>query len=907
MDPRDQEIPRPRRAMTRSSEAAVTVGHGKRQDASFASPAGRASRDGTEGIRRDHTPPVGNHGSHFACPGGFLDDKEVYIRPRPGPVNLERNKIIYSEQHRRYPPAGRNFPHRHRSRENITSDSSQNEFHEVRSRLRSVREVSGNVEEYDEQSADETRQSGGAIGVLEQMIDDALEQQSALREGKGFAMTTSSRIGADPDEHGALSAASYSPNRDPTGRHGSRRASSTWLASHEARKYKASPAKTVEESIEPKQHPNTLIYLHGSDLERSNDESVFTMSTQRTSEDTQHKSPDLKANSRSVRQKTADFENISKVTASHSNAESHKEVRDMNAQSSSSGPMKRTHNKPKPPENEDYFERLGHEGFQHDLTEIGQSEGTRFGASEAPRQTLADNRRQRDRKMSASHQSPSKDFRDALGSASLRPSVEPPDVIVKPISQTTTVHTDPPSSRRPSAKLRDTSGLWTRKEGWTLQGKSSSSPPAEIKQNVYAAGKHDTGNIVERGEAVTERDSAPNENIRADTKYAANLSRNAGIENKTEEDSPALTRPRGTSARGAETYTSSGGVEPMVSQQQKKADRRMSSSSRDGMEVVVTKDIPDLSNERFRSVAHDQSGQDQTDRPRYRLSWSRDHDSAKTTRSATDRWTEPGGKASDRQDLEATKKTVSPGDGRSGDGLSNVRERARQIDHSLHSGATHSAASPLQSQEKAISFLGDRTPNPPFSKVISRSHETPSHANNQDHSQIITEIIDRPRQEHEGLLPSSLLHSDALLATSLRDNEGKSEQSVKDGNTSLQVNLSAAGSPPSTPAQHVALGKKKTSAPATPVRGRMERSSPIASPALVARRRQSLSRIDNLRAERDESTERRWDGVSVHVEVHTSPERAGVTRRCEREEWAGENVITVNASVTPGRERRSNN
>lgn len=41
-------------------EADTVVGHGRRSDSSFASPAGTTSRDGTDGIKRDGRPPVGS-------------------------------------------------------------------------------------------------------------------------------------------------------------------------------------------------------------------------------------------------------------------------------------------------------------------------------------------------------------------------------------------------------------------------------------------------------------------------------------------------------------------------------------------------------------------------------------------------------------------------------------------------------------------------------------------------------------------------------------------------------------------------------------------------------------------------------------------------------------------------------
>jgi hypothetical protein len=45
--------------MTQAWDADTTSGRGRRVDHSFGSPAGRASRDGKEGLRGDGRPPVG--------------------------------------------------------------------------------------------------------------------------------------------------------------------------------------------------------------------------------------------------------------------------------------------------------------------------------------------------------------------------------------------------------------------------------------------------------------------------------------------------------------------------------------------------------------------------------------------------------------------------------------------------------------------------------------------------------------------------------------------------------------------------------------------------------------------------------------------------------------------------------
>ena len=129
--------------MTRAPEWGVTVGIGRREDSSFASPAGRASRDGNEGIRGDGRPPVGSF-THTMHPS--MEEKEVYTLPalrrniRPA-TSWDGDQFISLDVHngqlkRSTHPANRRVI----SAVNIASNHNAKEkISETRRRLRSIR------------------------------------------------------------------------------------------------------------------------------------------------------------------------------------------------------------------------------------------------------------------------------------------------------------------------------------------------------------------------------------------------------------------------------------------------------------------------------------------------------------------------------------------------------------------------------------------------------------------------------------------------------------------------------------------------------------------------------------------------------------------------------------------------
>ena len=66
------------RKMSKLNETGIATGLGRRLEPRFASPAGRADRDGTEGLRGDGRPPVAKY-THVSYPS--MEEKEVCSRP----------------------------------------------------------------------------------------------------------------------------------------------------------------------------------------------------------------------------------------------------------------------------------------------------------------------------------------------------------------------------------------------------------------------------------------------------------------------------------------------------------------------------------------------------------------------------------------------------------------------------------------------------------------------------------------------------------------------------------------------------------------------------------------------------------------------------------------------------------
>ena len=177
-DKRVQELPKPPRVMTRLSnvfEQGVRVGPGRRSDGEFASPALRPSRDGVEGVRRDHQPPVGYSGRHGPGTLGCSPWEEIsgFIQAPERPTTSLSRHLSYNANE-----SGRG-PRRHRSMEFMQSNVSKYQLQDFRGKLRSVQE---NFREIQDSSENHEQQETGLLEELETMIDDALEDQEIPRK-----------------------------------------------------------------------------------------------------------------------------------------------------------------------------------------------------------------------------------------------------------------------------------------------------------------------------------------------------------------------------------------------------------------------------------------------------------------------------------------------------------------------------------------------------------------------------------------------------------------------------------------------------------------------------------------------------------------------------------------------------
>ena len=156
-------------------EQGVRTGRGRRSNARFASPAGRANRDGNEGFRGDNHPPVGMFGHGPCVLGGPWEGEETFTDlpsrpdgsqahdlPIPGPEKLAD---------------ARKSLRKHDSIETMANETRNTEMLEARSKLRHVQDTrSDQVQRH--RSASESQP--GLIGELESMIDRALGLQTPL-------------------------------------------------------------------------------------------------------------------------------------------------------------------------------------------------------------------------------------------------------------------------------------------------------------------------------------------------------------------------------------------------------------------------------------------------------------------------------------------------------------------------------------------------------------------------------------------------------------------------------------------------------------------------------------------------------------------------------------------------------
>ena len=160
------------RVVPSRTESGVTVGRGRREDANFASPAGRASRDGVDGARGDSRPPVGAVARKLHP---SMEEKEVYRRPPSSSVTQRPATSLGSIAGA---PISSVLPserivqglvrHKYRSMEHIEAAAS--EISDARSRLRSIAE---NTVPQGIMQKDRTY----TMAELEDLVETAIEEQ----------------------------------------------------------------------------------------------------------------------------------------------------------------------------------------------------------------------------------------------------------------------------------------------------------------------------------------------------------------------------------------------------------------------------------------------------------------------------------------------------------------------------------------------------------------------------------------------------------------------------------------------------------------------------------------------------------------------------------------------------------
>jgi hypothetical protein len=246
--------------MTRAHEAGTTVGRGRRIDSSFGSPAGRASRDGNEGLRGDGRPPVGTpiRTIHSSV------EKEVILRPpqlsvqRPATSldmtagnNLGSDKLIPSFEPLRKP----------RSLENLAPPkSAENEISHVRARLRSVKRpttshptsTEGRNVEFD------------TTGHKTKPSQDSLDGRDILNELNGLLIGALERAKTDESDGLAenaenptkISSTDQSTTPQPSLRHQSKERASSAPSQSRLHSTSSHRRSTTEESFKPNSNTN---------------------------------------------------------------------------------------------------------------------------------------------------------------------------------------------------------------------------------------------------------------------------------------------------------------------------------------------------------------------------------------------------------------------------------------------------------------------------------------------------------------------------------------------------------------------------------------------------------------------------------------------------------------------------
>lgn len=146
------------RVFSRTFEPDVVVSHGRRKEGSFASPAGRTSRDGTEGFKGDGRPPVGSADLKLQS-SPVLRSLERLPNLRPATSLALDDPFISSKD-------GPTTPRRAMSQEQ--TEQPRSELAGARARLR-------HINSDDARNQQPTPQAGSTLAELGFMIDSALD------------------------------------------------------------------------------------------------------------------------------------------------------------------------------------------------------------------------------------------------------------------------------------------------------------------------------------------------------------------------------------------------------------------------------------------------------------------------------------------------------------------------------------------------------------------------------------------------------------------------------------------------------------------------------------------------------------------------------------------------------------
>ncbi|KAJ9497163.1 hypothetical protein H2202_007319 [Exophiala xenobiotica] len=169
------------RVLTQAKESGIYEAQGRRESLNFASPAGRASRDGNEGFRGHGRPPVSSVFYKKPRPVKEVVEDEDLVKPLPNrPVTSMGESSNASRIPRRLPESvqAQTLHRRYRSME--TMEDPAQEIAAARSRLKSVAEKSANRVSQGDRAY--------TLAELNIMLDDAIEEsgpQVVSDEGTG--------------------------------------------------------------------------------------------------------------------------------------------------------------------------------------------------------------------------------------------------------------------------------------------------------------------------------------------------------------------------------------------------------------------------------------------------------------------------------------------------------------------------------------------------------------------------------------------------------------------------------------------------------------------------------------------------------------------------------------------------